>query len=364
LHYSDNIYVLEQYGWNSRFAENFEPYRCQGLLPARVVRDGRELYRGIHPGGEAALTLSGSFRYLLDLGVQPMPVIGDWCAVSPTDDPAHFRIEGVLPRSTVLHRRSCGDEDLSAANVDVIGIVSSIAKGLNLRRIERFLANAQSGGAQGALILTKIDLVDEPEAYKRRAAARFGELPIYLVDSISGAGAGDLNDLFLPGRSIALTGISGAGKSTLINLLLGSSRARTAAVRDSDGRGRHTTTERVLFRIPSGALVIDTPGVRSVGITGSEASTEASFDDIARLAEACRFSDCTHRNEPGCAVRKALLAGEIEQDRYLNYLQLLHEASAGEVDERERRREKDRRFGRLRYTMRKEGRRGGGFDGR
>jgi ribosome biogenesis GTPase len=290
---------------------------------------------------------------LVDLGLQESPVVGDWCAVSEA------RIEGVLPRRTVLYRAavdstrdSAGSREAAVANIDTVAVVMDIALDFNLRRIERFLANTETGGAEAALILTKIDLVEEPEAFRRRTAARFTNLPIFLVDSISGRGRDELDQLLEPGHTVAFVGLSGAGKSTLLNMLLGKSMAKTAEVRERDGRGRHTTTERSLYLLPGESLIIDTPGIRAVGISAGSEAVRSSFEDIHALAADCRFSDCTHRHEPGCAVRGALAEGRIEQDRYLNFLRILSEAVTAEEEQR-RRREKEDYIGKIQYQMRR-----------
>lgn len=356
LQNSDNNNLLEQYGWNGGLESAFIPYGEQGLSAGRIIRDGRELYRAVSADGEVMLSPSGSFRYLADLGAQPLPVVGDWCAFRSAGGDRGL-IEAVLPRGAVLHRQG-EEEEIGAANIDAAAVISGISRDFNLRRIERFLTNIRSGGAEPALILTKADLVEDAEAYRRRARARFGDLPVYLVDSISGRGKEELDALFLPRRTVVLAGISGTGKSTLLNMLCGEGIAATGELRENDGRGRHTTTGRSLFRLPSGALVIDTPGVRSVGIAADGAGTEEAFEEIAALAAQCRFSDCSHRGEPGCRVREALLEGEIEQDRYLNFLRLREEAVSRE-EELRLRREKGKQLGKIIYQMRKENRRGG-----
>ncbi|MFW5769093.1 MAG: ribosome small subunit-dependent GTPase A, partial [Spirochaetota bacterium] len=249
-------------------------------------------------------------------------------------------------------RDSAGSREAAVANIDTVAVVMDVARDFNLRRIERFLANIESGGAEAALILTKIDLVEDPEAFRRRTAARFTSLPILLVDSISGRGRGELDPLFEPGQTTALVGMSGAGKSTLLNMLMGKAEAKTAEVREQDGRGRHTTTGRRLYRLSGGGLLIDTPGIRAVGISAGSEAVQSSFDDIYALSAECRFSDCTHRHEPGCAVRRALADGRIEQDRYLNFLRLLSEAVTAE-EELRRRKAKEDSIGKIQYQMRR-----------
>ena len=365
----DKYKKLISYGWNGSFEGEFEPYAREGYVPARIVRGGRGIFGAVGAAGDLRLEPSGSFRHVTDIGLQDIPVVGDWCAVSGTADndaapsgPAvpRARIEGVLPRRTVLYRAAAdstkeapGTSEAAVANIDTVAAVMDIARDFNLRRVERFLANIESGGAEAALILTKIDLVDDPETFRCRTETRFSGLRIFLIDSISGRGRDDLAPLFEPGSTTALVGMSGAGKSTLLNMIMGRPTAKTAVVREQDGRGRHTTTERTLYLLPGGGLLIDTPGIRAVGISAGRDAVENSFEDIHALAEECRFSDCTHRHEPGCAVQKALADGLIEQDRYLNFLRILSEAVTAEEEQR-RRKEKDDYIGRIQYQMRRE----------
>jgi ribosome biogenesis GTPase len=351
--------ILINYGWNCQFANDFAPFADRGFTPARITRSGRGIFGAVSTRGGMSLKPSGSFRHLTELGIQEAPVLGDWCAVSGTDD-SHGLIEGVLPRRTVLYsssadstRETTGSRKAAFANADTVAVVMDTAYDFNLRRIERFSANIEAGGAEAALILTKIDLVDDPESFRRRTADRFSSLRICLVDSLSGRGREELEPLLRPGRTAVMVGLSGAGKSTLLNMLTGRQAAKTAAVREQDGRGRHTTTERTLYLLPGGGLLADTPGIRAVGISADLASVRSSFEDIHELAAGCRFADCSHRHEPGCAVRAALAEGLIEKDRYRNFLRILSEA-VSEEEKQHRRREKDKHIGKIQYQMRKE----------
>jgi ribosome biogenesis GTPase len=352
--------LLQTYGWQSCHAQSFVPYENLGYQAYRIVREGKGLFWGFDGEHELLLKRSGSFQNLEDLGVQPSPVIGDWCAVLPYGDEQGL-IEGVLERTTAFHKPSAGDRErvdvsssVVAANIDKAAIVQDIRNDFNLRKTERFLSLLHADGIPSLLILTKCDLVEEADLYPRRVHARFPDLQVFLVDNLSGKGATELAASLGKRTTLMVLGSSGAGKSTLLNCLSGKSVAKTQEVRSSDGRGRHTTTSRQLHLLPNGALLLDTPGLRSVGMNSSSLDVEDSFADIALLASQCRFSDCSHTGEPGCAVKQALLAGELEQDRYLNYLKLRSEAQSWE-EVLNMRKQKDKHLGKLLYHYRREG---------
>ena len=351
--------IIISYGWNEFHASCFIPFLARGFTPARIIESGRNIHRGICADGELLLENSGSFLNLVDLGIQRSPVVGDWCAISPY---AEFRgrIEAVLSRSSAYHRPLVHDRegiqetsDVVAANIDGAAIIQDCKHDFNLRRIERFLALLHADAIPAMLVLTKADMLEIPESYRLRATSRFPELPIFLVDSLSGKGIADLSDTLAPKRTLMLVGASGAGKSTLLNALCGTPVARTAEVRSLDGRGRHTTTARRLHMLPNGTLLLDTPGIRGVGMNSTAKQVQDSFEDIALLASSCKYSDCTHTGEPGCAVLKALKEEQLEQDRYLNYLELRQEAVGYEEILRESSRKK-REIGRLQYLMRRD----------
>ena len=352
--------LLQTYGWQLCHAQSFRPYQEQGYQAYRIVREGKGLYWGFDGEKELLLRRSGSFQNREDLGVQNPPVIGDWCAVLPYGEEQGL-IEGVLERTSAFHKSSAGDRErvdvsssVVAANIDKAAIVQDIRNDFNLRKTERFLSLLHADGIPALLILTKCDLVEEADLYPRRVHARFPDLQVFLVDNLSGKGAAELAASLGKRTTLMVLGSSGAGKSTLLNCLSGKSVAKTQEVRSSDGRGRHTTTSRQLHLLPNGALLLDTPGLRSVGMNSGSAEVEDSFGDIALLAARCRFADCTHTGEPGCAVQQALLGGELEQDRYLNYLKLRSEAQSWE-EVLNMRKQKDKHLGKLLYHYRREG---------
>lgn len=353
---------LELYGWQDAFAINYKPYAQQGYIPVRIYKEGKGVYWGVSNTSYLLLDRSGLFSNLQDLGIQNSPVIGDWCAVQQYSDDRGL-IEGVFPRLNAFHRPTISDGDsiegdgkAVAANVDHALLIQDCKNDFNLRRIERFVALLHADGIECSLILTKTDLVEEQSAYGRRVQARFPDLRVFLIDSITGNGVKTLEEMLVPRQTYLLLGTSGAGKSTLVNRLCEHDVAKVGDVRSQDGRGRHTTTSRELHLLPGGALLLDTPGIRAVGMTGSDSSVEESFSDIAQWALQCKYTDCTHTGERGCAVQKALQDGLLEQDRYFNFLRLREEAKSWD-EVLQRSKEKKREIGKIQYQMRREGKR-------
>lgn len=349
---------LSIYGWNDSYSNAFLPYQNQGYIPLRINREGRGLFWGTDGERQLILERSGTFQNMQDLGLQPSPVVGDWCAVQAYASDRGL-IEAVLPRQSGFHKPVVheaygieGESFVVVANVDYGAIVMDAVHDFNLRRIERFVSLLYADGIQPLLILTKIDLLSGPEDYRLRVLARFADLPVFLVDSISAHGIEALSSYLQRGTTLMLVGLSGAGKSTLLNCLSNSMVVKTGEVRAQDGRGRHTTTSRQLYVLPNGTILIDTPGLRAVGMNSSSVDVAESFSDIHDFARECKFSDCTHTGEPGCAVQQALLAGEIEQDRFLNFLELRGEASSFE-EVLARRKQKDKALGKLLYHYRR-----------
>ena len=265
--------------------------------------------------GRVLAALAGRFR----LDAQPQtPLVGDWVLVrSETHEAAiGWLIEEVLPRTGVLRRRAAGEGHRTqriAANVDVALVIASITD-VNVRRLERFLAIAEDGHAAAVVVLTKLDLLPDWEEELERTRRELPGVDVIAVSAETGQGVRDLDPWLRPAKTAVLLGTSGAGKSTLLNLLAMSGIQRTADVRD-DGKGRHTTTARSLYVLASGACVIDTPGVREVGMAEGDEGVAATFDDIEALTADCRFADCSHQNEPGCAVQAAVATGELDADR-------------------------------------------------
>ncbi|HSL82176.1 MAG TPA: ribosome small subunit-dependent GTPase A [Thermoanaerobaculia bacterium] len=352
--------TLDDYGWAPFFARHFEVFLASAapggsgaseqLVPARVLAPGRGLHRLIAASGLLSATLAGRLE-----ASGEVPAVGDWVAVdagaSPADRPV---IRAILPRHTCLRRKAAGartEEQVLAANVDLALLVLGLDGDFSPRRLERFAVLARAGGADAAVLLTKADLLAgrAPELADRIAAARAAApgLPVLPVSSVTPDGLEPLAPYLEPGRTLVLLGSSGVGKSTLVNRLAGRDLLATAAVRAHDDRGRHTATHRELIRLPGGALLVDGPGLREVQLWldgDEEGSLAEAFADVEALARGCRFRDCTHRHEPGCAVRRAMEEGELDPGRLEGLRKIEREVAALErrrdpVEARRRERE-------------------------
>ncbi|MBE0596716.1 MAG: ribosome small subunit-dependent GTPase A [Desulfuromonadales bacterium] len=319
---------LEQLGWNAHFDKHCKPFRQQALVAARVVRAGGGFYSLLNADGEQTATLTGQLRHASS--ADTLPVVGDWVAIDTPEDDG-IRIHAVLPRQTALKRAAVGNRkgqaekpgvpQVLAANVNTAIIVSGLDNDYNPRRIERFLTLVYESGAAPIIILNKADLCPETKARRTEVEALAFGIPVLVTCALRGEGLDDLAPHLQAGRTLVLLGSSGAGKSTLLNRIAGADYQRTAEVSAAVGKGTHTTTHRELFPLPGGALVIDTPGLRELHLWGeSEEGLASTFPEIVTLARQCRFSDCQHEKEPGCAIRQALLEEALDPPRLESYL--------------------------------------------
>ena len=319
---------LEALGWDAAWEAAFEPHRRAGLAPGRVAVPHRGAYDVFTEEGEVRARLPGRARREA-LTAAELPVVGDWVALEPGSNDAIVR--GVLPRRTRFSRRTspdpeveAGEEQVVAANVDVVFVVASLADEPSPRVLERYLTLAWESGARPVILLTKADLERDPDAAAASIASIGGEVPVHAVSVRTGLGLDDVRSYLRPGVTVALVGPSGVGKSTLVNTLAGEERLLTGAVRD-DGSGRHTTTRRELVALPEGWLIVDNPGMREVHLWLADEGLDEAFEDIAELAAQCRFSDCSHETEPGCAVQAAIAGGQLEPERLASYRGLRRE---------------------------------------
>lgn len=315
--------TLNDYGWSDGLQADFEPFATDGLVPGRIVVQQRGGYRVITPEGEIEARASGALMRASTESERP--AAGDWVALEARPGETTALVHAVLPRRTAFIRKASGPRggaQVVAANADVAFLVASLNADLNLRRLERYLATTYESGAEPVVVLTKADLLANPEAAIAQTQAIARDAPVLAISSKTGMGLDALARYLPPGRTAVLLGSSGAGKSTLLNALAGEEKMSTGAIREADERGRHTTTHRELVRLPSGGLILDTPGMRELGLWDAEAGVSATFDDVEALTGQCRFSDCRHRGEPGCAVRAALDAGLLAPERLAAYEKL------------------------------------------
>ena len=321
--------ILHQLGWNSFFEDEFRRLQSEEWQPCRVISQQRDSCTVQGESGELNVTLAGRLRYQAD-NADAYPVVGDWVAVTVSPREKKGIIQAILPRKSSFMREAVGGptrEQVVAANVDTVFLVSGLDGGrnFNLRSIERYLTVAWNSGAQPVIVLNKADVCEDVPSRVNEAEFVASGVPVHAVSALTGLGLELLSDYIVSGSTVALLGRSGVGKSAIINALLGEERQAVREVRESDRRGRHTTTRRELVLLPSGGVVIDTPGMREIQLWGEESALGDAFDDIERLAGDCRFADCRHDTEPGCAVREAIQRGDIDDARFRSYLRLKRE---------------------------------------
>jgi len=316
--------LLHRLGWDDGWEAAFAEHRAAGLAPARVAVRHRGAYDLL--GEEGERRASAAARMARE---ETLPAVGDWIGF----DPATGLIEVVLPRRTSLSRKEAlqaSREQVLAANVDVAFLVQALPLDFNARRLERYLAMAWESGAQPVVLLTKIDLVPDAGPYIDEAnLVTLGACPVHALSPRTGEGVEEVKRWFEGNRTAVLLGSSGVGKSTLVNALAGEELLATQEVREDDQAGRHTTTRRELILLPDGGVVLDTPGIRELQLW--DADLEQTFGDVEELARRCRFSDCAHGTEPGCAVREALADGTLSPARWDSYRKLERELAALEV---------------------------------
>ena len=328
--------TLVSLGWNAHFADSFRPYSTSDFVPARVALEHKHAYQLLSAHGELTAECTGRLLHGASTRGE-LPAVGDWVvarlrpgeSLSCPGQRQRADIHAVLPRLTKFSRRAAGDADteqIVAANVETVLLVTALDQNFNLRRIERYLAVTRESGAEPVVVLNKADLHPDPETAMAEVESVAGGAAVVTLSAGRGEGLHALNPWLVPGRTLAVLGSSGVGKSTLINCLLGEEHLATAAISEAVGKGRHTTTHRELIVTPGGVLVIDTPGMRELQLWDVEAAAiDFTFTEIMALAARCRFSDCSHRSEPGCAIQEALEDGSLEFDRWQSYQKLQRE---------------------------------------
>lgn len=319
---SSREFTLETLGWDESLASAFERYQ-DSYTPGRVSSRHRTTFAIITESGSMQAGISGALRR-----VGRIPAVGDFVVLHRQPDTGTSMIVDILPRKTLFTRGvpgRDGDDQVLAANIDTVFIVTAAGADLNRHRLERYLTLVHASGAEPVILINKADLAIDPSTLTSEIAPVATGVPVITLSAVTGYGLSALDPFLLPGRTVALIGSSGVGKSTLINTLLQRTVQDTGRVRESDGKGRHTTSVRQMFILENGALVIDNPGLREVGIGTAGSGMNDTFPEIRELAAGCRFSDCRHEHEPGCAVREAVAEGLLSQDRLESYLMLAKE---------------------------------------
>ena len=318
---------LRRLGWSDQHELEFSASAEQGLEPARVVAQHRGAYV-VHDGdGDAWAEIAGRLRHDA-ASPADFPAIGDWVAIRRRPDGAGAIVHAVLPRRTAFSRKTAWTETVEqvlAANVDVAFLVSTLTDELSPRRLERYLTTAWESGAEPVIVLNKADLCADPLPFVAEVEAVAIAVPVVVTSAETGAGVEELRAWLPPGRTGALLGSSGVGKSSLVNQLVGEERQLTREIRSDGVRGRHTTTHRELIPLPDGGLLLDTPGMRELQLWEADDGFDATFQDVAALAADCRFTDCAHETEPGCAVQEAIAGGTLASERLQSYRKLQSE---------------------------------------
>lgn len=315
-----------EYGWTLERAAGWQQ-KDRDAVPARVLSVFRGLFQVISQYGESFAKLKGGVYYKEDGQAEEFPTVGDFVELlyQPSGDSL---IAGTMERSSYFSRKDPDagrGEQAVAANFDYVFIMMSMNHDYNLKRLERYLAVAWESGGIPVVVLTKADLAEDPDEYVRCAEETAAGVDVLAVSTVTGEGLERLKGYLKPGRTVVFLGSSGIGKSSLVNALAGEALMKVNEIRESDSRGRHTTTNRQMIRLENGALVIDTPGMRTMGMWEVTMGMGETFQDVESLIAQCRFSDCTHKREPGCAVREAIESGRLEEGRLARYRQLMRE---------------------------------------
>lgn len=348
---------LTDLGFDSWCRDNYRDRLRPDFALARVTRVDRDRYLVRNKLDEVQAEPTGKLLFSTDSS-QDLPCVGDWVLVQYHNDGTLAIIHDVLPRKSYLRRKSAGDKveyQMIAANIDVAFIMQSLDLNFNIRRLERYLVMTNEGKVEPAILLSKSDLVSAEELALRVSAIQQARIDARIIafSNKTEAGLEPVKQALQSGKTYCLLGSSGVGKTTLLNHLLGRDAFETQPVREKDSRGRHTTARRQLSRLDSGALLIDTPGMRELGLLAVGNTIDESFTDIYELSKRCRFSDCSHSVERGCAILQGLEAGELSQDRYESYMKLVKESAFHEMSYIERRR-KDKQFGRMIKTAKQQ----------
>lgn len=323
---------LHKYGWDDFFQQESDQIKKQyktNLIAARVAEEQREQYSVISENGKLDAEVSGKYRFNAQLK-KDFPAVGDWVLVNEILSEKKAIIEHTLPRRSYISRKIAGttaEEQIIASNIDYVFIVNGLDHDFNLRRIERYLSISVNSGATPVILLNKADLCEEPQGFISEICGIAPGVETYPLSAINGLNTSIVSSKLKGNFTGVFVGSSGAGKSTIINSLLHSTTQKTSSVRGDDSKGRHTTTARQMFVLPDGGIIIDTPGMREIQIAEGEESISASFSDIEDLAKGCKFRNCSHNSEPGCAIQEAIESGILQSKRFENYLKQKKESA-------------------------------------
>lgn len=344
----EEIKKNEDLGYDAFFESGRKKLKLDNFSVARVIVEYRGVYKVKNVDHVYLARVTGKRMFEAE-SREDYPAVGDWVAISEADKEQAV-IQGILPRRTIIKRRSNGKNEIQiiAANIDVALVIEAVDRDFNLNRIERYFAIAKDGGIKPAIILNKIDLISQGGlgSIRNQIKDRFGEVDLIFTSTITDEGLDELKKHIKKGQTYCFLGSSGVGKSSLVNKLLGKNIIKTEDIGTRTGRGKHVTTKREMYFLEGGGIVIDNPGMREVGMTDTDAGIDDLFDEITILAKKCRYVDCTHVHEPGCEVLSALEAGQLDADKYSNYINLKKEAEHYEMTNLERR-DKDRQFGKF-----------------
>jgi len=339
---------LKDLGWNSTIGDFIRENKITDLIPGRVTNQNGKHYKIMTQDGEKSTILSNSFLNSIN-NKSEIPAVGDWVALKKNMEVNTFHILILLPRKNKLSRKVAGtksEEQIIASNIDIVFIVTSLDQDFNIRRLERYLTMVNEINAQVIIILNKIDKCKDLNKYIKETEKISQKIPILTISAKKGNNIEEVIEFVKTGKTIVLIGSSGVGKSTLINQLLGYSRQAVGEIRQSDGKGRHITSSRELIMLPDGGMIIDNPGIREIQLWSSGEGISKTFQDIEELSWLCKFRDCCHESEPGCAVIKAVEEGNLNIERLNSYKKLIRELEYSQIRRNTyERRKKDKQFG-------------------